>query len=463
MPTFDTLYDSALRHFGHIPTEEQGLLLHSLCDFALTRSQRSVMIVSGYAGTGKTSLTAAFVGAIKEAGIKFILLAPTGRAAKVFSSFAFHPAYTLHKRLFRGTMPEFGGQLFLAPNNDTDTLFIVDEASMIPECDGNFLLSQLIRHVHSAYGNNIIFIGDTAQLPPVGHPESFAMNLDYLRRIGLQPVCCYLEKPVRQASRSGILYNATWLRRAMLLPQLPTPQMRVSKFPDIEVLTNEFLGERIADSYSETGDEGTMVVTRSNFRASLFNRRIRNAVFYAEEELQRGEKLVVVKNNYFHADTSKGIDFIANGEIIRLEKIYDIEQRYGMRFADVDIHIPVSEINITAKINLDTLNSETAALTNEQSMQLYNAVLEEHISRGDDPTKAMAKTRRDPYINALQVKYAYCLTCHKAQGGQWNNIFIDLGGIDPADMGMEFYRWLYTAVTRARHRLYLINPTLRII
>lgn len=462
-PTFDRLYGAARRHFGHEPLDEQDLLLQTLTGFALQRGMRSAMVVSGYAGTGKTSLTAAFVNALKESGMRFVLLAPTGRAAKVFSSYAGHPAYTLHKRLFRGAMPELGGQLFAAPNNDTDTLFIVDEASMIPECEGNYLLSQLIRHVYSAYGNNLILIGDTAQLPPVGQAESHAMNPEYLRRVGLEPSCCYLEKPVRQASRSGILYNATWLRRAMLMPRLPAPQLKSSRFGDVEVLDNEFLGERIADSFAATGDEGTMVVTRSNFRASIFNRQIRAAVFYAEEELQRGEKLVVVKNNYHYRSPSKNMDFIANGEIIRLEYLHGTEARYGMRFADADIYMPVSGTALTVKLMLDCLGNDAAALTAEQYSRLYNAVLADYTASGMELTKALTAMRNDPYLNALQVKYAYCLTCHKAQGGQWDNIFIDLGGVDRADMGMEFYRWLYTAVTRARRRLFLINPTLRIL
>lgn len=459
----DTLYESARIAFGHEPTEDQDDLLRRLASFALNRDHRDTFVLGGYAGTGKTSLTAAFVKALSQSGLKFILLAPTGRAAKVLSSFAGYPAHTLHKRLFRGFAPESGGQLFAAPNNDTDTLFIVDEASMIPECDGNRLLTQLLRHVYSAIGNNIIFIGDTAQLPPVGQPESRAMNPEYLRSLGLLPQCALLDKPVRQASRSGILYNATWLRRAMMLPQLPAPHMRVSKFADVEVIGSEFLGERIADSFAATGDEGTMVVTRSNFRASLFNRQIRACVFYAEELLQRGEKLVVVKNNYYYSDAKKGIDFLANGEIIRLEYLHGEEKRYGFIFADADIYIPVSGQNLTVKLILDCLTTDAASLGAEAQTQLYNAILAQRTAQGEELSKAIASMRRDPYFNALQVKYAYCLTCHKAQGGQWDNLFIDLGGIAASDMGMEFYRWLYTAVTRARKRLILVNPTLRII
>lgn len=463
MARIDDLYHSALDCFGLTPLDEQDALLRMLSSFAVERSGRKAMVVSGYAGTGKTSLMAAFVNALHRCGMKYVLLAPTGRAAKVFSSYSGHPAFTIHKRLFRGTLPSQGGELFLAPNKDTDTLFIVDEASMISEGVGGHLLSQLLRHIYSAPGNNVVFVGDTAQLPPVGQPESFAMNLDYLRSLGLDPCCGFLEHPVRQARRSGILYNATWLRRAMLLPQLPAPQMRISAFPDVEVLSNEFLGEKIADSYSATGDEGTMVVTRSNFRAGLFNRQIRASVFYAEEQLQRGEKLVVVKNNYFYSDRKKDIDFIANGEIVRLEYIYGMERRYGMDFADVDIYMPVSGKSLSVKIILDCLLSDTAALTAEQSTALYNAVLADYTASGMELSKALATLRNDPYLNALQVKYSYCLTCHKAQGGQWDNLFVDMGGVAPEDMGIEFYRWLYTAVTRARKHLYLINPTVKII
>lgn len=463
MPGFEAIYGVAREYFGHTPLDEQDFLLRRLADFAINRSGRQALVVSGYAGTGKTSLMAAFVNALHRSGMKYVLLAPTGRAAKVFSSYAGLPAYTIHKRLFRGVLPSMGGELYLAPNNDTDTLFIVDEASMIAEGNGSNILSQLVRHVYSAYGNNLIFVGDTAQLPPVGQPASYAMNIDFLRRMGLELDSCYLERPVRHAGRSGILYNATWLRRAMILPKLPPPQMRVSSFSDVEVLGNEFLGENIADSFASTGDEGTMVVTRSNFRAGLFNRQIRACVFYAEEQLQRGEKLVVVKNNYFYSDRKKDIDFIANGEIVRLEYIHGFERRFDMDFADVDIFMPVSGKNLTVKIMLGCLSSDAAALSEEESTVLYNAVLASYTSSGMELSKALAAMRRDPYLNALQVKYAYCLTCHKAQGGQWDNLFIDLGGIAAEDMGMEFYRWLYTAVTRARKRLFLINPTLKII
>lgn len=463
MVSTNTLYNSALATFGHVPQEEQEQLLYQLCSFALNRQLKDALIVSGYAGTGKTSLMAAFVNALHSHNLKYVLLAPTGRAAKVFSTYAGFPAYTIHKRLFRGMLPSLGGELYLAPNNDTDTLFIVDEASMISEGEGGRILSLLLRHIYSAYGNNVIFIGDSAQLPPVGQPQSFAMSENYLRSQGFNVQTGYLERPVRQARKSGILYNATWLRRAMLLEQLPHPQLSVGKFPDVEVLDNEYLGERIADSFSRTGDEGTMVVTRSNFRAGIFNRQIRACVFYAEEQLQRGEKLVVVRNNYFYADKKKDIDFIANGEIIRLEYIHGFESKYGFDFADVDIFMPVSGQNLTVKIMLNCLNSDEAALSAEDSTTLYNAILADYTSDGKDLSKALLEMRRDPYLNALQVKYAYCLTCHKAQGGQWDNLFIDLGGIASEDMGMEFYRWLYTAVTRARKHLFLVNPTFKIL
>lgn len=461
--TFDTLYGRALHAFGLEPLEQQDALLRELTSFALERSHRQALVVSGYAGTGKTSLMAAFVKALKQCRMKFVLLAPTGRAAKVFSGYANHPAYTLHKRLFRGGTPELGGQLYLAPNNDTNTLFIVDEASMIPESQGNRILSLLLSHVYGNMGNNIIFVGDTAQLPPVGQEESHAMNSEWLRMQGIEADTLWLDKPVRQAAKSGILYNATWLRSAMVQPKLPKARLKASPFVDVEIVDNEFLGETISDSYSQTGDEGTMVVTRSNFRAGIFNREIRNCVFYAEEELQKGEKLVVVKNNYYYSDKKNDIDFIANGEIVRLEKIYGFESRYGLRFADVDIHMPVMGKSIGVKIMLDCLQSPSASLPQEQYNAFYSAVLADYTSRGIDSSKAIFAMRRDPYLNALQVKYAYCLTCHKAQGGQWDNIFIDLGGIAAEDMGMEFYRWLYTAVTRARKKLFLVSPTLPIL
>ncbi len=465
MVSVTELYEEALRQLDYDPLEKQDLLLQYMSRFAIMRQATDALIVHGYAGTGKTSLTAAFVKALRSLGLKFVLLAPTGRAAKVLSSFAEQPAYTIHKRLFRGgSLDGSPAPMFQAPCRDVDTLFIIDEASMIPYDADNPLLRQLLSHIYSREGNNAIFIGDTAQLPPVGSEFSAAMHPDTLRQFGLTPTQCLLDQPVRQARKSGILYNATWLRRAMQLPTLPTPQLTISRFSDVESISGEFLAETIADSYSATGQDGTMVITRSNYRATIFNTAIRARVLYAEEQLQRGEKLVVTKNNYYIAKDNRTLGFIANGEIINIQKIYDIESRYGMEFADVEIAIPGTDIVIDTKINLNSLTAETASLPASATTALYNSILQELTAGGgDDPaalSAAIASMRHNPYLEALQVKYAYCLTCHKAQGGQWDNLFIDLSGIAPQAMDLQFYRWLYTAITRTRRHLYLISPSL---
>lgn len=462
----DLLLQCALSHLDYEPMQGQLNVLADLCSFTVSRRCRQAFVLSGFAGTGKTSLTAAFVKALREFDLRFVLLAPTGRAAKVFSNFAQLPAHTIHKRLFRGDRfdPGSPGQgLFNAPNDDEDTLFIVDEASMIQQNPANPLLFHLLRHIYSREGNNVVFIGDTAQLPPVGQPQSHALVPEYLRGLGLEVFTATLERPARQASHSGILYNATWLRRAMALPDLPAPQLRTSGFKDVTSVSSEFLQEIIADSYASTGQDGTMIITRSNFRASIFNRGIRAQVLYAEEELQIGERLVVVKNNYFFGSKIKEIGFIANGEIVEVKRIRAIEDRYGFRFADVEIALASAEVTLDVKLILKTLSDNTASLDAEDLTALYERILHEKEMSGLASSSAVAAVRRDPYMNALQVKYAYCLTCHKAQGGQWDNIFVDLGGIAPEATDMEFYRWLYTAVTRARRALFLINPSIAIV
>lgn len=456
--TAPDLYDLALSQLPFEPTEDQARLLRLLCEFACTHTGTEAFIVRGYAGTGKTSLMSALVKAIRSAGGECVLLAPTGRAAKVFSHYAEVPAYTIHKRIYRGDSTDpANASFYLAANNDRDTLFIVDEASMIPASTSR-LLQHLVRHVHSAPGCGLIFIGDTAQLPPVGENAGLAMDPDFLNGAGLQATAYELDKPLRQAARSGILYNATRLRRLMSRTPLPTPRLWVTKFRDVEVISGEFLAESIADSYHRSGQEETVVITRSNFRAGIYNRGIRAQVLYAEQELQRSERLVIAKNNYYWTARIKGAQFIANGDTAIVQRVMHTERRYGHRFAHTLLKFPDSGLELEALILLTTLNSDTPSLTSQEQEELFKAVMAEKQAQGLDYSSALLSLRTDPYYNALQAKYAYCLTCHKAQGGQWGNVYIDMAGINTADCGLDFYRWLYTAVTRATTRLYLINP-----
>lgn len=456
------LFDSACSLLPYEPLEQQLAVLCGLAHFAVFREPGDVMIVRGYAGTGKTTLISALLGAMKRENRKFVVLAPTGRAAKVVANYSGMPASTIHKRIFRGdsVSPDASGTFFLARNPDKDTLFIVDEASMIPDSPYPGLLSQLIRYVYSAPGCNLLFVGDTAQLPPVGQSESPAMKPEYLRSFSLNTYCLELSDIVRQAAKSGILYNATLLRSRMTRGELKMPALVVSKFRDVKAISTADIAEAIADSYSKKGIDNTLVVTRSNYRANAFNRGIRGTVLYAEDELQRDERLVVIKNNYFWSREVDGLGFLANGEIVRVEHVSHTESRYGLNFADVELYLPVADKYLEAKIILNSLSDDAPALSQETLTVFYNKLLQEKIEEGMDATKAAAEIRKDPYYNALQVKYAYCLTCHKAQGGQWKDVYVDLGGIDPSAQQIDFYRWLYTAVTRATSCLYLVNSSI---
>lgn len=448
---------------SYVPNRQQEAVIVALARFCCDPSCADrVFVLNGYAGTGKSSLTGALVKAMTSAGMKSVLLAPTGRAAKVFSGYAGKPAYTIHRRIYRH-MPGagFGNAPLPRDNNDTDTVFIVDEASMIGGEDerGNNLLEDLLQYVYSGQGCRLVLIGDTAQLPPVGSESSPAMDPGRLREAGLKVTRATMTETVRQQRQSGILYNATWLRRAMLSPELPEPRLFTKGFDDVSIVSGEELSDRLETAYARDGVDRTLIITRSNRTARDYNLAIRNSVLYVEDELMRGDLLIVAKNNYFWSRKVSGIDFVANGDIVRIERVYGLEVRYGFRFVDVSLSMPDRDTAFDAKIMLATLFSETAGLPREEIERLYYAMIDDPDTFAPDmPYDArLRKLRDNPYWNALQVKYAYAATCHKAQGGQWDNIFVDLGYIPPEAMGLDFYRWLYTAVTRATGHLYFIN------
>ena len=443
-------------------TEAQRELMERLAAFVAEREERSIFVLHGYAGTGKTTVMAALVEALSHTKLKTVLLAPTGRAAKVISRYAGRPAYTIHKRLYRGdALDPYAGGFMLAPNKDRDTVFIVDEASMIPGVSGH-LLRDLLTHVYSSPGCVVIFVGDTAQLPPVGEVESLAMSPGYLEGCGLRVTAFELEEPLRQAQKSGILYNATRLRRRMFKSPLPSARLWPWEFPDVQVTTTEYLAEQIADAYRKYGQDNAIIVTRANWRASAFNRAIRATVLYAEERLQKGERLVIAKNNYFWTQKIKDAPFIANGEGAVVQRIFGYESRYGHDWADVELRFPDTGLELEAKLLLTCLDNDAPNLPQTEYTELYEAVLQdimadESVKPGDE----MRALRKSPYLNALQAKYGYCLTCHKAQGGQWEEVYVDLASFRPEDLtNLELHRWLYTAITRAVSRLYLINPSL---
>lgn len=453
-------------HLHHTPTMAQAEALQALAGFLCTPGDEQVFLLKGYAGTGKTSLTSALVQTLADMEQKCVLLAPTGRAAKVFARYAKHPAYTIHKRIYRQR----------AFSNDTDnfslninlshhTLFIVDEASMIANeglSGATFgtgcLLDDLIQYVYNGQGCKLLLTGDTAQLPPIGEEESPALSADALKSYGLQVTECTLTEVVRQVHDSGILYNATHLRRYITdeaFCNLPT--IEVKDFSDIRLTPGSELIEAINECYDQAGMDETMIICRSNKRANLYNNGIRNSILYREDELTTGDLLMVAKNNYYWANDYKEMDFIANGDVVVVRRVRHVRELYGFRFADVVVAFPdYDDLEMEVKILLDTLHTDAPALTREQSDQLYTRVMEDYA---DLPLKRerMKKLKEDPHYNALQVKYAYAVTCHKAQGGQWRRIFLDQGYMTEEMLTPDYYRWLYTAFTRATERLYLVN------
>jgi exodeoxyribonuclease-5 len=456
---------SVITQLPYTPNEQQRQVIEVLARFCSPAHNADgkdrVFILNGYAGTGKTSLTGALVRALHFAGLSTVLLAPTGRAAKVFSAFAGQPAYTIHRRIYRHSLN--GETPGMQDNNSKNTIFIVDEASMIAGTDepsGLNLLRDLIHYVYSGQCCRMILLGDTAQLPPVGCEFSAAMDLDALRSYGLTVSRATLTATARQHELSGILANATWQRRAMRQDPIPMPQLYTRAYNDVHIVTGEDLPEVLDTAYRRDGLEETILVTRSNYRATEFNRAIRTEVLYLEEEIARGELMLISKNNYHWSKGVKGLDFVANGDIVSVERVHGTETKYGFRFADVTLSMPDREVQFDAKIMLETLNNDYAALPTERLKTLYNAILNDgDLFAAETPYETRIRAlRTNPHWNALQVKYAYAVTCHKAQGGQWKNVVVDMGYIPPEAMGLEFYRWLYTATTRAREQLYFLNP-----
>ena len=453
-------------NFPYKPTFEQENVVKILANFLFCRKMDVLFLLKGYAGTGKTSLIGALVKTMDQLEQKCILMAPTGRAAKVFSHYAGHPAYTIHKKIYR--QKSFSNEVDNFSINDNlhqHTLFIVDEASMIAN-DGlsgsmfgtGRLLDDLIQYVYSGQGCRLMLIGDTAQLPPVGEEESPALSADALKGYGLEVYEGMLTEVVRQLHDSGILWNATELRRYIAEEDYFTlPPIRVEGFPDIKVVPGNELIETINDCYEKVGMDETIVVCRSNKRANIYNKGIRNTILYREEELESGDLLMVAKNNYFWTEGCKEIDFIANGDIAEVRRVRREREMYGFRFADVTLRFSdYNDMELEATVLLDTLHTESPALPKEMNDKLFYSVLEDYaditIKR-----ERMKKMKSDPYYNALQVKYAYAVTCHKAQGGQWQRVFLDQGYMTEDMLSPDYFRWLYTAFTRATETLYLVN------
>ena len=500
----DELKYKILQQFGFPPTQEQAHALEVFAEFLTDRDPHAVMILRGSAGTGKTTLSGAIVRTLKEIHQKVMLLAPTGRAAKVFSLNSGSPAYTIHRRIYREkSFSGVEGQFNLNDNLYTDTLFMVDEASMIANMGlggmsfgSGCLLDDLVHFVYQGRNDRLLLIGDKAQLPPVGEEESPALHAAMLEEYGLKVYECDLNEVLRQSEKSGILYNATMIRQMITHDDITQlPKIHFAGYSDIKPMPGAELIEALADSYHHVGLDDTIVVTRSNKRANIFNQGIRNMVLDREEELSQGDILMIVKNNYYWMEEerkkikekeieerrvkSEGTEsgtathkvqsskfqvqsndipaFLANGDRAKVLKVRRRIDLYGFRFATLLLQFPdYGNYELEATVLLDTLTSEAPALTHEQQEQLFHQIEEDYQ---DIPLKAdrMKAIRQDQFFNALQVKFAYAVTCHKAQGGQWAHVYVDQGYMTDDMLNPDYIHWLYTAFTRATEMLYLVN------
>ena len=461
---FNELMYQILRNFPFDPTTDQMHALDVFERFMTDSDERCVMILRGSAGTGKTSLASVIVRTLLDLQYKISLLAPTGRAAKVFSLNSGQPAATIHRSIYRErTFAGLDGKFNLNANLYRNRLFMIDEASMISLTSVNStfgsgcLLDDLIQFVYNERNCRMLLIGDKAQLPPVGEAESPALRADVLAAYGLKVYECDLNEVLRQSQDSGILYNATIIRQMITHDQATAlPQIRLKGFADISIVPGDELIESLSTSYAEVGIDETMVITRSNKRANIFNQGIRNMVLGREEELTTGDMLMVVKNKYKEKQ-AEGLSFIANGDRAIVRSVRNVRELYGFRFADVTLSFPdYDNTEEDMIVILDTLTTEAPALTHEQNEQLFQQVLADYA---DVPLKSdrMKKIREDDYYNALQVKFGYAITCHKAQGGQWAHIYLDQGYMTDEMLTPDYIHWLYTAFTRATEHLYLVN------
>ena len=469
----DFLYSGFISKLAYPPTTCQDALLRKVADF-VSSDDDDILVVNGYAGTGKTTAVSAVISLLKEYQTKCVLLAPTGRAAKVLSSYAGQQAYTIHKHIYRqkSVGGDGFGQFSIAPNKDKETLFVVDEVSLIgidagqQQSTASFgtgnLLEDLISFVRSGAECKVILIGDSAQLPPVGLDASPALLKDYMSMMGGVSFA-ELSTVVRQQKESGILYNATKVRQLISemeygpgVIDIFDLQLEVDVFDDVERISGGDLIEKISDAYASYGEDDTIILCRSNKRAIKYNLGIRSTVQFKEDRLVRDDKLMIVKNCYQFVENLENVDYIANGDIAKLCKISKFEDRYGLHFAEARISFPdYDDQEIVAKVILDTLESESASLTYEQSNMLYQGVNEDYAHL-TTKKKRYEAVREDKYYNALQLKYANAITCHKSQGGQWKCVFID-NAFWQDELTVDDLKWLYTALTRATEKVYLVN------
>jgi exodeoxyribonuclease-5 len=449
------------------PTACQLNLIDVLASYIFSDEPDQIMLIKGYAGTGKTTMLYSLTQTLNKLKIKSVLLAPTGRAAKVLAGYTQMSAYTIHKKIYRQKSSSDGfGHFSLDVNLHKNTYFIVDEASMVSNetAENNVfgsgrVLDDLLEYVYSGENCRLILVGDTAQLPPVGLDISPALEIASLESYGFSVKMVELTDVVRQAEDSGILSNATFIRGKLGngSPSSGFFSINIYDFKDIERISGAELIESINSSYSKYGIFETAIVTRSNKRANLYNKGIRGSILYRENEIERGDLLMVVKNNYYWNDEGVKLDFIANGDIAEVVKIYKYEELYGFRFADVCLRFTdYDDVEFDCKIFLETLSIESASFPYEQNRKLFEAVSEDYADIRNKRER-WKKVKENPYFNALQVKFAYAITCHKAQGGQWKAVYVDHGFVNEDMLDTEFYRWIYTAFTRPTEKLFLVN------
>lgn len=467
MDRSEFIYRQFLKRFKSEPTSCQDRFFREAADF-VTCDDSDILVVNGYAGTGKTTAISAVIAALRDIGTKSVLLAPTGRAAKVLSGISHRPAYTIHKHIYRqkSVGSDGYGQFSLAPNKAKSTLFVVDEVSLIgidTQANGSSLfgtgnlLEDLVSFVRSGDDCRLVLIGDSAQLPPVGLDASPALSADFMDGFGGVRYC-ELTSVVRQAGESGILRNATGLREIISVSfgDETFDSIKLETSEDVVRVSGGELIETLSDAYSRYGEDDTVILCRSNKRAIRYNLGVRSSVQFKEERLVRDDKLMIVKNCYQFLEDVPGMDYIANGDIAKLVRINGFEDRYGLHFADATLSFPdYDDVEIKAKVCLDTLESESAALTYEQQNALYNGVSADYADRGSKK-KIWEAVREDKYFNALQLKYADAITCHKSQGGQWRCVFIDCPFWQD-EQTLDDLKWLYTALTRAVEKVYLVN------
>lgn len=459
------IFNNLCKNLDNIPTDDQSAALIKIAGYICRNTNDAIFLLTGYAGTGKTSVISSVVKTLEVLRLKSVLLAPTGRAAKVLGRYADRPAFTIHKKIYRQKSSKDGmGSFVLDRNLHRNTYFIVDEASMISNesSESSFfgsgkLLDDLVEYVYSGTDCKLILVGDSAQLPPVGSNLSPALDILALRGYGFALEFAELRQVVRQSQESGVLMNATQVRLQIAENDLVHPAIDCINFNDVIRISGEQLMDELSDSYGTCGLEGTIIVVNSNKIANRYNQGIRNRIFFREEEISPGDMVMIVKNNYsLIEDDGEGPGFIANGDIAEVKRIRRYEEQYGFRFAEMTLWFPDYNFELESKVMMDVLHLDTPSLPSEKNSELFHAILGDYVHL-KTRRKQYEAVRKDPWFNALQIKFSYAVTCHKAQGGQWERVFIDQGMFNRNEITLDYLKWFYTALTRSTERVYLVN------